>query len=112
MSALDDAIAALDVVGYRAEHHPSCQGDCGQCPIQVHVSGEELATVLRAAAQIDALADVIEPGDLVEHIDKDLDPREVVALGRDWLVLDILGRESPRLPRANYRVSTKRRGVF
>ena len=44
----------------------------------------------------------IRPGDLVERRDSDLDPREVVSVGRDWLTLDLLGKESPRLPLDNY----------
>jgi hypothetical protein len=46
----------------------------------------------------------IQPGDLVEHAFRDLDPREVVSIGRDFLTLDILGEETPRLPKDNYRV--------
>lgn len=45
----------------------------------------------------------IMPGCLVERIDMDLDPREVVSIGRDWLTLDILGEETERLPMDNYR---------
>lgn len=56
--------------------------------------------------------DSIEPGDLVEKIDTDLDPREVVSVGRDFITIDILGKESPRLPKDNYRVVVKNDGQF
>lgn len=45
----------------------------------------------------------IQPGDLVEKIGTDLDPREVISVGRDFLTLDILGSETERLPLDNYR---------
>lgn len=45
----------------------------------------------------------IHPGDLVEKIGSDLDAREVISVGRDFITIDILGRESPRLPKDNYR---------
>lgn len=48
-----------------------------------------------------------KPGDLVEHIHLDLDPRRVVTVGAGWLTLDILGSESSRLPIENYRVISR-----
>lgn len=54
----------------------------------------------------------IQPGDLVEHREKDLDPREVIAIGVDWLTLDIAGSESPRLPKDNYKVLRPRGEVL
>lgn len=48
-----------------------------------------------------------KPGDLVEHIHRDLDPRRVVSVGAGWLTLDIFGSESYRLPIANYRVMSR-----
>ncbi|MFF2621272.1 hypothetical protein [Oerskovia jenensis] len=48
-----------------------------------------------------------KPGDLVEHIHRDLDPRRVVAVGVGWLTLEILGSESSRLPIENYRVMSR-----
>lgn len=53
----------------------------------------------------------IQPGDLVEHATKDLDPREVVAVGRDWLTLDI-GGETTRIPKDNYRVYSRTEGAL
>lgn len=56
----------------------------------------------------------IQPGDLVEHRTRDLDPREVIATGRDWIALDF-GREDDvytRLPRDNYRVDVRAEGVL
>lgn len=53
----------------------------------------------------------VRPGDLVEKIDNlELDSREVLSVGRDWLTLDLLGTESPRLPLDNYRTSTPAEG--
>lgn len=46
----------------------------------------------------------IRPGDIVEHTERDLDPRPVYAVGRTWLTLELLGRESPSLAISNYRV--------
>lgn len=46
----------------------------------------------------------IQPGDLAEHAFRDLDPREVISITRDTLTLDIMGKESPPLPKDNYRV--------
>jgi hypothetical protein len=55
----------------------------------------------------------ILPGDLVEHRSKpELDEREVVSVGRDFLTLNLLGRESTRLPLDNYRVTRPREGVL
>jgi len=45
----------------------------------------------------------IRPGDMVERLGTELDAREVLSVGRDWLTLDLLGQESPRLPLDNYR---------
>lgn len=52
------------------------------------------------------------PGDLAEHSEKELDPREVVAVGRDWITLDIFGTETERLPRDNYTVYTEAEGAL
>lgn len=54
----------------------------------------------------------IRPGDLVAHRYRDLDPREVVSVGRDFLTLDILGRETERLPLDNYVLDTPADGVL
>ena len=56
---------------------------------------------------IDGQARDITPGDWVEAIDRDLDARQVVAVGIDWLTLDIHGMETIRLPLDNYRVVQK-----
>lgn len=53
----------------------------------------------------------IQPGDLVERIGYDLDDREVIAVGRDWLTLDI-GGETERLPKDNYRTTVPVDGVL
>lgn len=47
----------------------------------------------------------IRPGDVVEKIDDyGLDSRRVVATGKDWVVLEFPGGDSPPFPRANYRI--------
>lgn len=54
----------------------------------------------------------IRPGDLVVPRFRDLDPREVVSVGRDFLTLDILGTETERLPLDNYVLDTPADGVL
>lgn len=71
------------------------------------VDAEALRTVL---GFLDSLGP--QPGDLVERIDSDLDFREVVSVGRDWLTLDLLGKESPQLPKDNYRTVVPAEGVL
>jgi hypothetical protein len=59
----------------------------------------------------------IQPGDLVEPTDRDLDPRAVKSTvfdqvtGAFLLTLDIFGHETTRLPADRYRV-VKRRGAW
>lgn len=72
--------------------------------IEADVSAVDISDVREAALPI-------QPGDLVEHRTRDLDPREVVAIGRDWLTLDI-GGETPRIPKDNYRVYRAADGVL
>jgi hypothetical protein len=63
-------------------------------------------------------AERIQPGDWVEHRERDLDPREVIAVGLDWIVLDFgsIDRDDPsgwtRLPMDNYQVLRYRRGAL
>ncbi len=54
----------------------------------------------------------MQPGDLVEKRNADLDPREVVSVGRDFITLDILGEETVRVPKDNYRVVVPAEGVL
>jgi hypothetical protein len=56
--------------------------------------------------------EAIIPGDWVEPIDRDLDPREVAAVGLDWIMLDILGTITDPLPLANYRIVRRKEEVF
>lgn len=59
----------------------------------------------------------IQPGDWVEHTSRDLDPREVLAVGLDWLSLDF-GEDdvaialARRVPKDNYRVFLTRAEAF
>lgn len=55
----------------------------------------------------------IQPGDWVEHRTKDLDPREVLVVGLDWLVLDfgMANEDGSRVPKDNYRI-VRRAGVL
>lgn len=62
---------------------------------------------LDGVSQVGTDAELIRPGDLVVPIDRDLDSRQVVAVGIDWLTLDIFGTETQRLPLSNYRVVQK-----
>lgn len=55
----------------------------------------------------------IQPGDWVERIGHDLDPREVIAVGLDWLALDFgedyaKDAHTRHLPKDNYRVTMTR----
>lgn len=53
----------------------------------------------------------IQPGDLVERVGNlGLDDREVVSVGRDFLTLDVLGTETARLPKDNYRTTVPAEG--
>ena len=48
----------------------------------------------------------IRPGDVVEHTERDLDPRTVVTVREGTVTLSLLSKESVPLPITNYRVLT------
>lgn len=83
--------------------------------VRFHLNQSELDAIEADISAID-IVDAreahreIQPGDLVEHIYQDLDPREVVVVGRDFLTLDILGKESGHLPKDNYRTAVPAEG--
>lgn len=72
---------------------------------------EELPAFGNPEYAVWSVAYPIQPGDLVDRpAAPELDDREVVAVGRDWLTLDIMGKETKRLPKINYRTTVPAEG--
>lgn len=78
------------------------------------IDSDEILGLIESAIQLDR-DQRIQVGDIVEHIDHpELDPRQVIAVGDDWLWLDVqraqlsAGALPVRLPLSNYRRFTRR----